>query len=1083
MPESTQGTLDPFEQRLRFGSFEILRDDQGKPCLLGKGAFGRTYKARHVFLERTVALKIINDKFVSDQTARDRFLTEARAAAKLTHPHIAQILDFGETDGVLFYAMEYCSGGDLAEYVKRNGPLSVVQTVQIGLQVGSALQCAHGEKFIHRDLKPSNVMLAAPDGPIVTKLIDFGLVIAKPDENDEPPDPDMIPTIEQRFIGTPLFASPEQLLVQPLDGRSDFFSLGMSLWFLLLGSAPDPGSSAAIVTSRLSAESYTSRLPKKLPRSFHALLARLLEKKPQDRFENAAALVAAAAACAAELGLPTAPLGAYGVSPTASTVGSPATEMATTSWQNDLEDIDAPLEQCYSIRSQEGANLTGDNYEASTGDGTAVILHVLKPTLLRTPKLFEQVRKHVATLQKGELPGVLRPIALRAHSDRTAVVLEKPVANDLLTELKSAGVMRLAEARVLLQSIANGCDTLAAAGLPAPEIEAHRILVQRPAGAANFADVRTFLFPRFLTHRDAASLAPEDPDNDATTTMTYDMLMDDRADVSGWQFATLIYRIISGRNCPQSATLSPQGYIAVPTLSEEGNRLLALAIARQLVHPTCGELLADLLIAEGLMGGMPTRTHLTTGGHPSHLTHGTHGSHGSQGTAGTSGLGTHLTHGTVGPQATHVTQGSSGGVLPPPLTTTTPPSQQSQVRESVISSSLPHPTTTGSGVLHPTQSGTKLVPRQLGTDLSREIAPPIEDDRRRRGPSMMPIIAMMAAGFLVIGGGAFYLVTHPELFNRGGKGQPPQSDTNTPTAQPIGSATVKIVGDLPPHSKARLNGTNLEIAQAGSSWSVALDAANASFPATLSIEAKGFTAHPIELREKADLAKEQEVRLVRHAGTVSFNHANGADYVRANFRMLSPLPDEEPEVEVERNSRAMPLGDGQMSLPTGIYQLTLHGNNDRIVNPRPIGKIEVRPGQSQAIDVPPTFAGTYRGTATVDEKMLGSGASWEVEINVQQGLNEGTFTETGQNGTRRILMRNGKLNAQGHYVANIIYSDATALEPRYDQMLTIKRQADGALQFETIETYDEQGEMVKKLHREPLPKESFAVTGTLRSGS
>ena len=195
--------------------------------------------------------------------------------------------------------------------MKRNGPLSVVQTVQIGLQVASALQCAHAAGFIHRDLKPSNLMMASPDGPIVTKLIDFGLVIAAPSEDAKPIDPDDMPTIEQRFIGTPLFASPEQLLVQPLDARSDFFALGMTLWFLILGTAPDQGNSASIVAARLKADSYAPRLPRKLPQAFHAVLARLLEKSPENRFANATQLVAAFGKCAAGLGLPAGPSSSY----------------------------------------------------------------------------------------------------------------------------------------------------------------------------------------------------------------------------------------------------------------------------------------------------------------------------------------------------------------------------------------------------------------------------------------------------------------------------------------------------------------------------------------------------------------------------------------------------------------------------------------------------------------------------------------------------------------------------------------------------------------------------------------------------
>src|SRR5207253_7812480 len=151
---------------------------------------------------------------------------------------------------VLHYAMEYCGGGSLADYVANKGPLPLRQTIEIAQQISGALKCAHTAGFIHRDLKPSNIMLTTLDGPPFAKLIDFGLVqpsvpgatrsFAEDQSADGP-----------RFLGTPLFASPEQLREEPMDVGTDLFSLGMTLWFLMAGRAPESGSSAEIAASRL----------------------------------------------------------------------------------------------------------------------------------------------------------------------------------------------------------------------------------------------------------------------------------------------------------------------------------------------------------------------------------------------------------------------------------------------------------------------------------------------------------------------------------------------------------------------------------------------------------------------------------------------------------------------------------------------------------------------------------------------------------------------------------------------------------------------------------------------------------------
>src|SRR6266496_6599396 len=288
-------------EKVRFGNFEVMNDPEGRPVLLGKGTFGRTYQARHCFLDIIVALKIITERYVADAAVRQRFLTEARAVAKLSHPHIARLYDFGEMNGVLHYAMEYCGGGSLADYVATKGAVPLRQAIEIAQQISGALKCAHIAGFIHRDLKPSNIMLSAPDGPMFAKLIDFGLVqpsvpgATRSFGDDQSAD-------GARFLGTPLFASPEQLREEPMDVRTDLFSLGITLWFLMAGRAPESGSSAEIAASRLNRESYAARLPANLPPQFRDVLARLLEKDRRNRFATAADVFKAFNICAAALG-------------------------------------------------------------------------------------------------------------------------------------------------------------------------------------------------------------------------------------------------------------------------------------------------------------------------------------------------------------------------------------------------------------------------------------------------------------------------------------------------------------------------------------------------------------------------------------------------------------------------------------------------------------------------------------------------------------------------------------------------------------------------------------------------------------
>src|SRR6478752_482500 len=220
-----------------FGVYEIDCHADGSLCELGRGAMGVTYRATDTSLQRKVALKIIKiDIAARSADARERFLREARVAAALRHEHIATVYQFGmrlET-GQYFYAMELIEGETLDERVRRAGPLDARTTVGIAQQVASALAAAEKRGLIHRDLKPANLMLPSADDDEViamsrravptVKIIDFGLAKAIHNQTD----PKSL--TNDRFVGTPAFASPEQFQHSTLDARSDIYSLGGTLW-------------------------------------------------------------------------------------------------------------------------------------------------------------------------------------------------------------------------------------------------------------------------------------------------------------------------------------------------------------------------------------------------------------------------------------------------------------------------------------------------------------------------------------------------------------------------------------------------------------------------------------------------------------------------------------------------------------------------------------------------------------------------------------------------------------------------------------------------------------------------------------
>jgi len=224
----------PVQALQRFENYELVTGEDGKSVELGRGAMGITYKALDVDLRCPVTLKVINERYLGDESARLRFLREARAAASVRHPNVASVLHLGRTGSGYFYAMEFVEGETLENLIKRSGHLEVKLALEITTQVASGLAAVHKQKLVHRDIKPSNIMVSLEEGGAVTaKIIDLGLAKSL----DEPTAQTAIST-PGAFAGTPEFASPEQFAGVPVDIRSDLYSLGVTLWEMVAGKTP-----------------------------------------------------------------------------------------------------------------------------------------------------------------------------------------------------------------------------------------------------------------------------------------------------------------------------------------------------------------------------------------------------------------------------------------------------------------------------------------------------------------------------------------------------------------------------------------------------------------------------------------------------------------------------------------------------------------------------------------------------------------------------------------------------------------------------------------------------------------------------
>ena len=255
--------------------------------LIGEGGVAQVYKAWHTKLHRYEALKLLRDSMSHEATIVARFLSEARTAAKLRHPHIATIYSIGDGDGSQpYFTMEMIEGRDLGEHLRRHGPMTLGEAAPLLHQIAEAIDYAHSVGVIHRDIKPANILLGDwPSGGYTVKLVDFGIARVQAEEAAS--------RITQTggIVGTPKYISPEQANEQPVDYRTDIYSLGVVAYEMVCGRTPFEGPEPATTMALLMAHVHSAPpaprdLEPALSQTTNDALLRSLAKSPQDRFST-----------------------------------------------------------------------------------------------------------------------------------------------------------------------------------------------------------------------------------------------------------------------------------------------------------------------------------------------------------------------------------------------------------------------------------------------------------------------------------------------------------------------------------------------------------------------------------------------------------------------------------------------------------------------------------------------------------------------------------------------------------------------------------------------------------------------------
>jgi tRNA A-37 threonylcarbamoyl transferase component Bud32 len=455
---------------ITFQHYEVLVRDDGTPWELGRGAMGVTYKALDTNLRVPVALKVIHPRQLDSELVAQRFVREARAAARLRHPHIAAVYHLGQEAQNWFYAMEFVAGDTAEALVKREGPLPEPIVLTLAIQAARALNAAAALGLVHRDIKPSNLMLARESDEWQLKLIDFGLARTfAGEESDE----DLAAVTHSGFVGTPYYASPEQLEQHELDIRSDIYSLGVTLWFLLTGKVPFTGSVVSVLSQHLHKAPPFEQLDTVASPATRQLIRRMLEKDPGARPQSALDLRRDLEGCEAEFS-------GTRARPSPPPVAATAPEMPSTAETAETmaTPVPKPSAPAFSARESQfdpaqtvaefGFGQLCRAHERTSGHDFAVLQ--LGPQRGLDDASLEHLQETVRRAQQIEHQQVWKIHALDSDETGLRIVMswvEGYVWRDLLRRRRE---LDPEEAFRLLGDAALGIDAILAAGIDRPDV-------------------------------------------------------------------------------------------------------------------------------------------------------------------------------------------------------------------------------------------------------------------------------------------------------------------------------------------------------------------------------------------------------------------------------------------------------------------------------------------------------------------------------------------------------------------------------------------------------------------------------------
>jgi serine/threonine protein kinase/TPR repeat protein len=459
-------------ETVRFDHYEVLTRDDGSLFELGRGAMGVTYKALDTNLRIPVALKVIASAHLNSEIARQRFVREARSAARLRNPHVATVYHLGTEGQTYFYAMEFIDGETVDALIKRNGPLPAKLALAITDQVAKALQAAEPHGLVHRDIKPANLMVIRDGDALAVKVIDFGLA------KSSLPGDDSATVSMGGFVGTPHFASPEQLEERDLDVRSDIYSVGVTLWFMLAGKTPFAGSMAQVMSQHLSKAPPFEKL--NVPPSMAHLLRRMLEKNPANRPQNSTELRREISQCLAELASPDAssaplePLISIDEEQSYVTIADPS----LLEGQEVKFEPGALVAGRYRILNSLGDTNLGQVFHAQdqtrAEDVRIIVLH---PSLALNGELLAALERTVEKLAGRPHANVIRIDALETIGGTSFLVLEWSEGASLVEVLRIRRELEASEVISLMGSIAAGVDHALASGIEQIDPGLHHIHV------------------------------------------------------------------------------------------------------------------------------------------------------------------------------------------------------------------------------------------------------------------------------------------------------------------------------------------------------------------------------------------------------------------------------------------------------------------------------------------------------------------------------------------------------------------------------------------------------------------------------